>query len=277
VHTILDLDADLFVWPPFRDRPEEARLPRSEWTHLASAWEVRSFLEEQCHLSKGAPVPGCEAGQHQDAFNVWRQWIEDETIIAPFNVVHADAHSDLGSGWPNRSCAFIETELLAVPIEERRYPVFGPDHLNSGNYLLGVIANRWISQLTYVYPVDRTEAAPVQPGSFPRFEDYMRELAKTLRADQQTPVSDVPAWIFRGNDWRTRLIELKHYHPTRHRRSYEDDHPVHTEWPVPFDWVEDRKFSLAGITHVFLAHSPEYTPVEADELLPVIREYFYRV
>src|ERR1035441_4116223 len=136
----------------------------------------------------------------------------------------------------------------AMPIEERRYPAFGPDHLNSGNYLLGVIANRWISELTYVYPADRIEAAPVQPGSLPRFEDDMRGLARLLRTDQEPPVSDVPAWIFRNNDWRTRLIELKHYYPTRRGKSYEDDHPVHTEPPVPFDWVED---SLAGITHVF--------------------------
>ncbi|MGD0775158.1 MAG: UPF0489 family protein [Candidatus Solibacter sp.] len=277
MHTILDLDLDFFVWPPFRDRPEEARLPRSEWEQLASEREVRSFLEERCHLSTRAPVQGCEAEQHQEAFNVWRQWIENESIVAPFNVVHADAHSDLGAGWPNRSCTFIETELLAMPIEERRCPAFGPDHLDSGNYLLGVIANRWISQLTYVYPADRMETAPGQPGSLPRFEDAMRELARLQRTDQEPPVSDLPAWIFRNNDWTTRHIELKHYHPARHRRSCADDQPVHTEPPVPFNCVEDRKFSLPGITHVFLADSPKYTPVEANELLPVIREYFFRV
>jgi hypothetical protein len=277
MHTILDLDLDFFVWPPFRDRPEAARRPRSEWKQLASEDEVRSFLEKQCHLSRQAPVPGCEAERHQDAFNVWSQWIEDEAIIPPFNVVHADAHSDLGSGWRNRSCTFIETELLAMPIEERRHPAFGPDHLNSGNYLLGAIANRWISQLTYVYPADRIEAGPVEPGSPPRFEDDVRELGRLLRTDQEPLVSDLSAWIFRNDDWRTQLIELKHYHPICHRRSHEDDHPVHSEPPVPFTWVEDREFSLAGVTHMFLADSPEYTPVEADELLPVIREYFYRV
>jgi hypothetical protein len=93
MHTILDLDLDFFVWPPFRGRPEEARLPRCEWKRLASEDEVRSFLEKRCHLSREAPVMGYEAEQHQDAFNVWRQWVEDETIIAPFSVAHADAHS----------------------------------------------------------------------------------------------------------------------------------------------------------------------------------------
>ena len=274
MHIILDLDLDFFVWPPFRGRPEKARLPRSECKRLASEGEVRSFLEKQCHLSKQAPVPGCEANQHQEAFNVWSRWIDDERIIAPFSVVHVDAHSDLGSGWSNRSCVFVERELLAMPIEQRRKPIFGPDHLNSGNYLLGAIANRWVSQLTYVYPADRIEAEPVRAGSLPRFDHEMRELGKLLGTDHGPSVSGLPAWIFRNNDWKTQLIELKHYRSSSRRGSPEE--LVYTEPPLPFKWVEDREFSIAGVTHMFLAHSPEYTPAKADELLPIIREYLYR-
>lgn len=266
---------DFFGWPPFRDRPEEPRLPRSEWKYLASEDEVRSFLEKQCHLSRRAPVPGNEAEQHHDAFNVWGQWVEGGTIIAPFCVVHVDAHSDLGSGWNNRSFTFIETELLALSIEQRRHPTFALEHLNSGNYLLGAIANRWISQLTYVYPADRTEFEPEQPGSLPPFEDDMRELARLLQTDQGPPVNDLPAWIFRNDDWRTWTIELKH-RLVRHG-VLEDGEPASSESPVPFKCIEERKCNLAGVTHMFLAQSPHHTPVEADELLPIIREYFYSV
>jgi hypothetical protein len=39
--------------------------------------------------------------------------------------------------------------------------------------------------------------------------------------------------------------------------------------------MEHHEFSVAGVTHMFLARSPEYTPVEADKLLPAIREYFH--
>ncbi len=160
------------------------RCPTPEWKYLASEDEVRSFLEKQCHLSRRTPVPGNEAEQHHDAFNVWGRWVEDGTIIAPFCVVHVDAHSDLGSGWSNRSFTFIETELLALPSEQRRHPAFAPEHLNSGNYLLGAIANRWISQLTYVYPIDRTESEPAQPGTLPRFDDQVREMTRLLWAEQ---------------------------------------------------------------------------------------------
>jgi hypothetical protein len=163
---MLDLDLDFFVWPPFRDRPKESRLPTVAWRQVASEDEVRSFLERQCHLSRQVPMPGREAEQHQEAFNVWSQWIDNETITAPFEVAHIDAHSDLGSGLFNRSCTFIERELLGMSLEERRHPAFGPDHLNSGNYLLGVIANRWMSRLTYVYPAERLEAEPVPRAAF---------------------------------------------------------------------------------------------------------------
>jgi hypothetical protein len=110
----------------------------------------------------------------------------------------------------------------------------------------------------------------------------MREMAKLLWADQAPPVSDLPAWIFRNDDWKTGIIELKTgIIELRHRLVrhgvVEDGEPVSSEPPVPFKWKEEREFSLDGITHIFLAQSPEHTPVEADELLPIIREYFYSV
>lgn len=272
MHTILDLDLDFFVWPPFRGWPADPRLPRAKWEYLASEEEVRSFLEKQCHLSRRAPVPGNEAEEHHDAFNVWGRWIEGGTINAPFRVLHVDAHSDLGSGWGNHSAAFIEEELIALPIERRRHPGFGPEHLNSGNYLLGAIANRWVSELTYVYPADRTESVPVRPVGLRSFGAYMRELER-LQTDQVPPVNDLPAWIFRNSDWRTGTIELRH-RPVRHGVP-EDGESASSEPLVPFKCTEKRGFSLDGVTHMFLAQSPEYAPVEADALLPIIREYFY--
>jgi hypothetical protein len=55
----------------------------------------------------------------------------------------------------------------------------------------------------------------------------------------------------------------------------EDSESASGEPPVPFKCIEEREFSLDCVTHIFLAQSPEYTPVEANELLPIIREYFY--
>jgi hypothetical protein len=261
-HVILDLDLDFFGWPPFRDEPRHDRLPSSEWQHIASEAVVENFLVQQCGLSQQKPLQGAEATEHEQAFNVWRQWLKDGTLCAPFEVVHVDAHSDLGSGL-NRSCKFIETELLAFPLAARRDPSFGRKYLNSGNYLLGAIANQWIRQLTYVFP---TRPRPTTVSALP-----WPTVVTAIDAYERPPVSDLPAWCFQNNDWKTGLIELKYYRPENHgvRTS-----PDRLEPPVPFKCVPFGDFSFSGFTHVFVAKSPQYTTVEADALLPTLRRYF---
>jgi hypothetical protein len=266
MHSILDLDLDFFVWPPFRDCHEEHRLPRSSYNYVASEDEVRSFLEKQCQLSTSKRVPGFRAEQHEEAFAVWRQWIHDGRIIAPFNVVHADAHSDLGApivGSPDRSRAFIE-DLLEEKPEERRNPAFNEEHLHSGNYLLAAIANRWISELTYVYPANRRRAESMEVGSPFEFEDEPQEYAESITREP-------PAWIFQDNDCETRMIELKY----RRARANSPHGTTRVEPPVPLKCIDASAFSFAGVTHLFLARSPKYTPCDADKLLDVVGEYFY--
>jgi hypothetical protein len=273
--TILDLDLDFFVWPPFRDKPDQPRLPESRCRRLASSDEVRSFFEERCHLSVQAPILGHESEHHIDAFKVWGQWLEEDELSAPFSVVHVDAHSDLGSGL-NRSCTYIETELLSLPIADRRCPTFDEGHLNSGNYLLGAIANGWIAHLTYVYPSDPVRSTPVKWGEPMTTAQLLSLTCEQLGIDeQQPPVGDLPAWIFREDRWQTKIIELKRYPGGRHRLY--NQAPVSTEPPVPIEVVDGKAFDFSGFTHLFLAHSPEYTTPTAYDLLPIIRTYFYKV
>jgi hypothetical protein len=273
--TILDLDLDFFEWPPFRRKVDQPRLPESECRHLASPGDVRTFIEDRCHLSVQVPILGHEAEHHVDAFNVWGQWLDENKLSAPFDVVHVDAHSDLGSGL-NRSCTYIETELLALPIADRRRPVFGEGHLNSGNYLLGAVANGWIAHLTYVYPSDPFPPTPALPGERMTTAQLLELNREELGIDDQLPpVSDLPAWIFRGDRWQTKTIELKNYACGDHRRY--NQAPVSTEPPVPIEFVDGKVFYFSGFTHLFLARSPEYTTPRADDLLPIIRTYFHQI
>jgi len=148
MHTVLDIDLDFFVWPPYTGPLNHERLPDSECTHLSSEDDVRCFLEERCHPGREAPIPGQRFTQHEDAFRVWRRWLLEKKLSSPFRVIHVDAHADLGAGM-NLSCYYIETELLALPLESRSQPRFAVDNgLNSSNYLLGAIANRWIDHLS---------------------------------------------------------------------------------------------------------------------------------
>lgn len=116
------------------ERPTE-----SEFRHLAHETEVRSFLERQCHLNRSTRIPGREFVEHIDAFHTWKQWIQEGRLIAPFNVVHVDGHSDLGAGI-GLTCHYIETELLALPLPERSAPRLNEhDGITSANYLVAAM------------------------------------------------------------------------------------------------------------------------------------------
>lgn len=249
---VLDLDLDFFVWPIANWPDGSGRLPDSECELLASDTEVRQFLEKNCHLARCAKISGQEFVEHEEAFCVWRRWLREGKLTASFDVIHVDAHADLGlgdSGW-----TYLVEEVLALPVAQRDKPQFGTNAINSSNYLTFAIANHWIRDLTYVFPTDRSSSS---------------------RAEAKP--NDLMRMHFRNCDPDTGLIELKQYR--REDRSCvasSSSHvtPLHSEPPVPFHLKADVNFKVSGVTHVVVAQSPKFTPISADRLLPIIREYF---
>ena len=269
---VLDLDLDFFVWPVRIGPCEGGRLPDADCRHLASAEEVRSFLESRCGLSSTSRLPGREFSDHVDAFKTWHEWLSRGSISSPFDVVHIDAHADLGAG-VNLSLAYLD-ELLARPLSSRSDPSFGDRSLNCGNYLLGALANHWVHSLTYVYP---TAPQTQQPNSLDhesavQMERIRRFLNSGTDEPEPLPVRDLPAACFRDCDPRTNEIQLKGYK----REEYGKSNPVPfcVEPTVPFRLVPASNFQVTVFTHMTVARSPQYTPRRADRLLPVIREYF---
>ena len=53
--------------------------------------------------------------------------------------------------------------------------------------------------------------------------------------------------------------------------------PSHWEPAVANAYVPSGSFSGSGFTHLILARSPGYTTATADELIPVIEQYFYPI
>ena len=106
---ILDLDLDFFVRPVHNWMPSEERLSESEYT-CASPDEVEAFLEQQCGLSKTDRIPGRLCEEHVEAFDTWSEWIAAGTLTTPFEVVHVDAHADMGLG--DSSYIYLLDELL---------------------------------------------------------------------------------------------------------------------------------------------------------------------
>ncbi len=82
-------------------------------------------------------------------------------MTTPFDVVHVDAHADLGLGFGDLGWFHLAADLLHRTREERA--VENPPGLTEGNYLLYAVACGWIESLTYVaHPRrGRLDLAPV--------------------------------------------------------------------------------------------------------------------
>jgi hypothetical protein len=276
MQTVLDLDLDFFVWPIEHSPEGSGRLSEAECMHSCPN-EVREFLETRCSLKRVKNIPGHEMVEHQDAFSTWRRWLHTGLLSAPFNVIHVDAHADLGlgdSGW-----VYLLSEFLALPLTERSEPQFGPRALNSGNYLAFAIGNRWIGNLTYVFPYrkppETRERVSLRVFEGEKFSRTV-SLGGTVSEDEPRPTDLMPL-LFRNRNARTGLIELGRYSPeTVHTLSHYivAPEPIHVEPAVPFNYTPAHRFRFEGFTHMTVAQSPQYTPPSADQLLPIFREYF---
>ena len=82
--------------------------------------------------------------------------------------------------------------------------------MTSGNYLAFAIANRWIQYLTYVYPEDPAPAPVIEVETI---YDRIRRFSGMPPDDDDDgcPVNDLMTMYFRDEDWKTKIIELKHY------------------------------------------------------------------
>jgi hypothetical protein len=266
MNTILDLDLDVFSSPTVYWPPKKNYRPSDNEHMCASGDDVRYFLEEQCGLSRDRRIPGDEFTHHDEAFYTWRRWIEQGSLTAPFAVAHIDAHADMGMG--DAGYMYLLSELLALPVEQRGNPRRAYDALNAGNYLMFAVANRWINRLTYVFPTRHPWTA-----------NWASSPSKNFRQDpcSDGAPGDLMVMHFQNEDWRTGMLELKHCSYETLKRCVGCTGPlgpvIHTEPAVPFDFAAVPNFSFRGFTHMVVAHSPQYTPPSADQLLPILREY----
>lgn len=140
---VLDLDLDFFLTDVahfFSDY--ERRLDPSRY----EPWkihEVRLFLEKNCGLSTVNRCKGKVVEHHNEVFWALRELVGKGKIGVPFEVVHIDAHADLGNG--DATYIYVMTELLHKPVADRVHP--DPGQVRPGNYLVYLLACRWISRM----------------------------------------------------------------------------------------------------------------------------------
>jgi len=249
IQNILDIDLDFFQSDRIADNVHSEQRPRSEET---KPWDINrtiAFLEQNCGLDKVHKPPGKQFTHHHEVFWECQRLIREKKIAPPFNIMHIDAHADLGMG--DASWAYIMGELLHRPVCERTNIKIGGWHgLKCGNYLSFAIANRWISKLSFVIN-----------------ENWRDDITRFFLRDTNVPDPlTYGKWCF--------TIALRQYTQEQINDIRAEPEPLAYEPPVDFKIIPYRQFKNTTLyDYIFVSQSPEYTCQEADKLLPIIKNY----
>lgn len=135
---------------------------------------------------------------------------------------------------------------LAYPPKERAtaIPRTGMERISPANYLSYALACRWLRALTYVHHARSGD--------------------------------DLMSFFFRDFDAACGVMELRYVPRVRDARSKEELRalPHSLEPPIPFHKIPVEAYRAAEpFDYVILCQSPGYTPVEADALIPIFKEY----
>jgi hypothetical protein len=242
VTRVLDIDLDFFLHGTAHWRAAESgRLDSVEYPPW-SRDEALAFLHDRCKLTD--PLPGLVVENHGELFERWAAAIAAGQLMPPLSVAHIDAHADLGLG--DAGYVYVLTELLFLPVEERRSPRAGV--VTDGNWLAFAIACRWVSDLMYI----RNGMGGGRPG------DLMPYFMEDFNLDASN-------------------IELAAMTPDQfERRMHNQEYVAASIEPkVPLQSMSWREFEATEPFDVIcLAHSPDFTPAELDPLFDEIRERF---
>ena len=222
---VLDIDLDFFVTPPVHWPPDWERPPAEEFT-VWDADSAREFVSGRCGVDYR-----------------WRDAIDSGALTPPFEVTHVDAHADLGLG--DTGWAYLMSDLLFDPVEQRRDPRTGGQGLNEGNFLLFAMACRWISDLVYVFG-----------------EGGGDDEIGYILPDRKRPASEL------------QLLGVGSHGIDLLLNGQEPD-VLHREPSVPYRSMRWEKFAAVGrYDFICLTRSPRYTPNTADPLFDMLCDEF---
>lgn len=265
---ILDLDMDYFMKEIITGVGESNnQRPYSDEDY--GVWEeseVRDFLENNLGLSKNKKSKGRIVSGHNESLFWWKELIANGELSVPFEVIHIDSHADLGLGYS--SWTYILNELLQYSVDER------PKH-NSyvdcwgntkkegiGDYLLFAIAYRWISKLTYCANPNGDK------------NDYIVDTLKNFEEKYiwNKPVENTIQLVYNSN------MELPQYSDSKEiKKNYIDTGIKEPEVPLLIiPTIDDVKYD-GDFDFIGLAQSPNYTPVEADYIMELFKEYIIEI
>lgn len=257
---ILDIDMDFFLddVANFISDKDTSRIDGNYYKPWSEE-DVINFIENNLGLSKANKVKGRIIVNHDEALYFWRDLIHKKILNIPFEVVHVDSHADLGLGYT--SWAFIYEKLLGLDVNERdnienyenifcNYNIPG-----IGDYLLYVLAFRWISKLTYVSNLNEVG------------DDYPIHIMKDF--DDNSGIIRLP---YNNVHAATVINDGK-----RKREEYLSSSIFEPE--VKFNIIthlEDVKYD-GNFDYITFCQSPNYTPESSDFIIDIIKEYIDKV
>lgn len=252
---ILDIDMDYFLKdvPMFISENSKSRLCNEDYT-VWTKKEVIEFLEERLGLSNERKIKGKIVVNHHEALYYWHELISKQELSIPFEVVHIDSHADMGLGYP--SWTFIMDSLLKLPVCERadieNYKNIFEKYYEPGigDYLLFVLAFRWINKLTYV-------CNPAESG-----DDYLWMSMKD-GIEPNTKIQLTHNENMRAVDIMSGISASKYYSTAI--REPEVDFEIIRE-------VELVNYN-GDFDYITFCISPNYTPASADFIIEIIKEY----
>lgn len=244
---VLDLDLDFFLNKIAYNVDDYCgkRLDSNEYL-VENQQNVRLFLEKQCGLSLENKVQGKVVEHHNEALYIWNELIKKGKLKTPFSITHIDAHPDIWFG--DKSINYIMTELTRLPkVNRNTLNDIDTSKIKCGNYLTFAMALGWIEELEFVY-----------------HEKWGGE--------------DLHEWFFKDFDFKTMKLELKNYDYSIYIKNIErlkTITPLRVDPPITFKVTPKHSFkSNFKYDIAILSKSLGYTPVTADALIPIIKEYF---
>lgn len=261
---ILDLDMDYFMdcVATFVPASSEQRLDEENYSKTVwSSERVRTFLERNLGLSKGAKIKGRIVSGHNEALHFWQELINAGKLDVPFEVIHVDSHADLGLGYD--SWTFIMKTLLAYPVQDRpKYSIYkncfgrtGADGI--GDYLLFAIAYRWISNIIYCANPNGDK------------DDYILSTMKNFEEEYvfEKPVQNTIQLLYNPNLCPGNDATI------RQKKDFITASVKEPEVPLTIiPTIDGVKFD-GNFDYAVLAQSPNYTPASADFIMDIFRDY----
>nr|WP_319399121.1 hypothetical protein [uncultured Carboxylicivirga sp.] len=255
---VLDIDLDFFL-DGIALFCSEGRLSSEDY----SPWEegrVRKFLEQNCKLSSKNKIKGKIFKDHNEVFFFLRDLALRMGEPVKFSIDHVDAHSDTGNG--DLGFNYIFKDLLHRPKPLRLFPK--ESEVKISNYLIFLACADLIRSLNFISLENDFSDLGFMYFNLPKYP-----LKKDMYGQ---PILKLP-----------HSIQLRLYNKNRFKTGASISQLAYTNPDenfkrIPFRHIWYPHFeTYLKYDYIFLTKSPEYTPVESDDLIDVIKEYMKEV